>query len=162
MNQMKPYFRVDDRLIHGQVVTQWVKALGTSTIWVISDRAAAQPIEVTLLKSSVPPHMSLQVFRVQDALAQWSRQEEDHLLILTEGLEEVIQLHDGGFPIGEVNIGGMRYRPGRKGLNRAVYMGEPEVQLLQEMEARGIDAFIRIMPTDSKVNAYERTRRKWK
>ncbi|RIV22912.1 PTS mannose/fructose/sorbose transporter subunit IIB [Alicyclobacillaceae bacterium I2511] len=156
-----PFIRVDDRLIHGQVVTAWVRALRSKTIWVVSDRAAAEPIEVTLLKNSISSQLSLEIFRVAEALATWRESPVDKLFVLTEGLKEIIDLFDGGFPIGEINIGGIRYRPGYVGLNRAVYIGSQEAALLSDMQSRHLPAFIRIMPNDGKIDVYERTKRKW-
>jgi len=158
--------RVDDRLIHGQVVTVWVRGLNVKQIWVVSDRAANEPIEVILLKSSVPAHLSLEVYTAAEAIAAWTagghKRLTSALLILTETIGTVIALIRAGIPIDVVNIGGIRYKPGRTALSKAVYMGEEEIQALHELESLGVPAHIRILPSDAKVDAYEKARQKWK
>lgn len=159
--QTPPFLRVDDRLVHAQVVLTWVKALRAKSIWVVSDRAAAQPIEVMLLKNSAPPEISVEVLAVQPALHRWTQQPVDGLLILTEGLRDVVQLHDGGLPLQEVNLGGLRYRRGTIALNRAVYVDAADMETLRQMQSRNLPAFLAMLPSDKKVNVYERARRKW-
>jgi len=149
------FVRVDDRLIHGQVVTTWVRHLSTSVIWVVSDRARAEPIEVVLLKSSVPPDLTLEVYSLQEAASAWTRFSGRRLLLLFERLEDVVQAFDLHVPVCSVNLGGLRYRPGSVALTKAVYIGESESHSLQHMETRGIRTTIQMLPHDRKIDVYE-------
>lgn len=149
------FVRVDDRLIHGQVVTTWVKHLSTRVIWVVSDRARAEPIEVVLLKSSVPSDLALEVFSLQEAACAWSRFSGRRLMLLFERLEDVIQAFDLSIPVHSVNLGGLRYRPGSVALTKAVYVGEQESHTLRCMESRGIRTTIQLLPHDKKIDVYE-------
>lgn len=155
------FVRVDDRLIHGQVVTMWVRSLGVRTIWVMSDRAASEPVEVILLKSSVPSHLSLEVFTVEQAAAAWHASRPAAVLMLAEYVQDVVRLCDLGVALDEVNLGGMRYHPGSVALSKAVYVGDVEVAALQALEAQGVRALIRVVPSDAKVDAFSRLRQRW-
>ncbi|WP_067930312.1 PTS system mannose/fructose/N-acetylgalactosamine-transporter subunit IIB [Alicyclobacillus kakegawensis] len=160
--QQSLFVRVDDRLIHGQVVTTWVRSLGVRTIWVMSDRAANEPIEVVLLKSSVPSHLDLEVFTVEQTVDAWQRRRPSGpVLLLAEFLQDVLYLCERGVNIDQINLGGMRYKPGYAALSKAVYVGEAEAAALQALEARGVEAYIRVVPSDTKVDAYERLRQRW-
>ncbi|MHB1629621.1 MAG: PTS system mannose/fructose/N-acetylgalactosamine-transporter subunit IIB [Bacilli bacterium] len=152
------FVRVDDRLIHGQVVTSWVKSLSTRRIWVVSDRARQEPIEVILLKSSVPPFLALEVLSVQEAA---SAKLESHTLILLERLQDAVTLCRAGMPIRDINVGGLRYQPGRVGLSKSVYVGPEDAAALRALRALGVNAAIRVLPSDRRVDAYARLEQKW-
>lgn len=161
-SQSKLFVRVDDRLIHGQVVTTWVRSLGVSTIWVMSDRAANEPIEIILLKSSVPSHLKLEVFTVLQTAQALERHSGGTVLLLAEYLQDVVRLHAMGVPLDEINLGGMRYRPGYVSLSRAIYVGDREVDSLRTLQEQGIPSWIRVVPSDAKTDAYERLEQRWK
>lgn len=161
------FIRVDDRLIHGQVVTTWVKSLRVKQIWVMSDRAANEPIEVILLKSSVPAHLSLEVYTVEQTATAWQAQRAvaagagATLLLLAEFVQDVVKLSELGVCLGDVNLGGMRYRPGYVALSKAVYVGVDEVAALRTLAAQGVRALIRVVPSDTKIDAYDRLLQRW-
>jgi mannose/fructose/N-acetylgalactosamine-specific phosphotransferase system component IIB len=150
------FIRVDDRLIHGQVVTTWVQSLGTKSIWVISDRAAEEPLEVILLQSSVPRQLTLEVLTVSEALERLSQQQPEKTLVLMERVQDVLTLSKV-FPwIKDVNLGGLRYRPGKINISRAVYLLPEEVDILIELEVLGIRVSLQTVPTDAKVSVFDK------
>jgi mannose/fructose/N-acetylgalactosamine-specific phosphotransferase system component IIB len=155
------FVRVDDRLIHGQVVTTWVKSLGVKTIWVMSDRAANEPIEIILLKSSVPSHLNLEVYTIEQAAHAWRGYHGGPVLLLAEFVQDVVRLCEQGVLLTEINLGGMRYHPGYVALSKAIYVGETEAGSMQELEHRGVLAWIRVVPSDAKIDAYDRLRQRW-
>ena len=152
------FVRVDDRLIHGQVVTSWVKSLSTRRIWVVSDRARQEPIEIILLKSSVPPFLALDVLSVQEAVDACL---ESHTLILLERLQDAVTLCRAGMPIRDINVGGLRYQPGRVGLSKSVYVGPEDVVALHALQALCVDTEIRVLPSDRRLDAYARLAQRW-
>ena len=48
MSHLK-YFRIDERLIHGQILQKWLKYIGCSNILVIDDETAKDPIIQSVL-----------------------------------------------------------------------------------------------------------------
>lgn len=150
------FLRVDDRLIHGQVVTSWVKSMGTRTIYVISDRAAAEPLEVVLLKSSVPAHIELDVLTMEQALTVLAEGIRNKTMLLLERIADAVTLCSAFEEIRNVNLGGLRYRPGKVSLNRAVYVAPEESEDLRALETSGVSVWLQIVPTDPKVLATNR------
>lgn len=155
------HVRVDDRLIHGQVVTTWVRSLGVKTIWVVSDRAANEPIEIILLKSSVPSHLTLQVYSVGEAIQAWQAPSSATILMLAETVQDVVPLVEAGLPIETIDLGGMRYHAGYVALSKAVYVGAAETAALEALRNHQVAAWIRVVPSDTKVDAYERLKQRW-
>ena len=47
--------RIDDRLIHGQIATQWLKYAHGNKVLIIDDKVPEQPMQVRILKAAAPP-----------------------------------------------------------------------------------------------------------
>ena len=65
--------RVDDRLIHGQVVTQWVKVFKAQKIVVIDNNVAKDKMQKNILKFAAPPEMKVSIFSVDKAVEVWNK-----------------------------------------------------------------------------------------
>lgn len=150
------FIRVDDRLIHGQVVTSWVQFLSTKTIWVISDRAAEEPLEIILLQSSVPRHLTLEVLTVNQAVERLSERSPDKTLFLMEELQDVYTLCQSFEWLRDVNLGGLRYRPGKVSISKAVYLEAKEIHILEQLQGLGTQVWLQVVPTDPKVSVFDK------
>ena len=60
--------RVDDRLIHGQVVTQWVNVFKAQHIVVIDNNVAKDKMQKSVLKFAAPPDIKVSIFSL------WTKQ----------------------------------------------------------------------------------------
>ncbi len=153
------FLRIDDRLIHGQVVTTWVQHVGAKRIVVVSDRAASQPLVVMLLKSSVPAYIQLDVVTVQQALCAFVPNDVANLMVLVENVADALKLCRRYPFIREINVGGLRYRPAYKSLHRAVYVNDQDITDFQALFEAGVHVTIQIIPTDRKIPLIERLSR---
>lgn len=68
-------FRIDDRLIHGQIVTKWIKEANAKMIIVADDKAAADKTQQMILKFAVPSGIKLEILNKEAAV---NRVREDH------------------------------------------------------------------------------------
>src|SRR5207253_2194828 len=59
--------RVDNRLVHGQVLEAWLPALGAHGILVADDEAAGNVLARSAMALAIPPKVSFQVLRVDAA-----------------------------------------------------------------------------------------------
>jgi PTS system mannose-specific IIA component len=112
--------RVDDRLIHGQVVGGWLPVIQAERIVVVSDRAAADPLQTGLMRMAVPDHVAVDVLSVDDASAlmkagPWGN---ERVLLLLPGVQELIWLGGYGGADHSGELGG-RTRRARSGDGRA-------------------------------------------
>ncbi len=153
------FLRIDDRLIHGQVVTTWVQYVGAKRIVVVSDHAASQPLVVMLLKSSVPAYIQLDVVTVQQALYTFVADDMANVMVLVENVADALTLCRRYPFIREVNVGGLRYRPAYKSLHRAVYVSDQDIADFQALFEAGVYVTIQIIPTDRKIPIMERLSR---
>ena len=97
--------RIDDRLIHGQVMTSWLNFTSANKIMVIDDQTAADPFMKTVLKNAVPGNVGLGVFTVQKAVARLKKgfKPDDKVIILVKYPKTVLMLIKQGIQIGRAS-----------------------------------------------------------
>ncbi|MCR4296918.1 MAG: PTS sugar transporter subunit IIB [Elusimicrobia bacterium] len=143
--------RVDDRLIHGQVVEGWVPFLKVDLVIVVSDAAAADEIQTALMKMALPPSVGLLVLRVDEAAASLKSPQlaERSALVLVPGPAEALALVEKGLKIERVNVGGLHYTVGKVQLGRALFLDEKDRLALRALAAKGVRLEGRALPGDA-------------
>jgi mannose/fructose/N-acetylgalactosamine-specific phosphotransferase system component IIB len=141
-------FRVDDRLIHGQVILGWGAALKPDRIILADDEVAASEWERNLYASSVPPEIKVSILSVVDAAAQLKRGifDAEKVILLVRHPRQAVALMDLGLPVGEINVGGLHYREGREKILDNVFIDPDERAVLRELVKRGVTLDGRALP----------------
>lgn len=143
--------RVDDRLIHGQVVVGWARVLEADCLLVANDAVAADPMQRTLLPMAVPPQMKVAILRVREAaeaVAAGTLPGERAILLFTS-LGDALLYKKAGGPLPELNVGGIRLAPGRQPLRTAVALGIDDVTAARALAADGTAINVRMVPGDA-------------
>jgi D-glucosaminate PTS system EIIB component len=142
--------RIDDRLIHGQVVVGWGRALGIDLIILVDDQVAATPWEQDLYRMAVAPEIDVRFVTVAQAaqeMAGWQSNGKRGL-ILTGDLETMAALHAASPTIvHKINLGGIHHRAGRRERLPFVYLTDQELQTLQRLESEGAVITAQDLPT---------------
>jgi len=141
-------FRVDDRLIHGQVVLGWGSVLRPDRIILADDEIASNEWEKSLYASSVPPEIKVSILSLPEAAAQLKRGifDAEKVILLVRHPRNVISLMDLGLPVGEVNVGGLHYRDGREEILENIYLDAEERNIMRELVKRGVILDARALP----------------
>lgn len=150
--------RLDDRLIHGQVVAGWVKYLRIKTIVVIDDDVAGDPFQLSLMKIAVPEGVDVEVGRVDMSKELLEKVEESpkKAIILVSQASDLYRLYaDFGVSLEVVNIGGVRFREGREQLSETLFLSEEEIQFLANMVNDGIEVEFQPTPFDKRIDFHE-------
>jgi PTS system mannose-specific IIB component/fructoselysine and glucoselysine-specific PTS system IIB component len=140
-------YRIDDRLIHGQVVVGWGQPMDIEFIVLVDDVVAASEWEQELYRMGVPPEMEVFFHTVADATARLDGYRRDHRrgILLTGDVRSMACLvAAGGIPA--VNVGGLHHRPGRVQRLRYVYLNEDEERQLREIAERGVEVAAQDVP----------------
>lgn len=143
-------YRIDDRLIHGQVVVGWGQPLELRFIVLVDDEVASSEWEQELYRMGVPPEMSVQFFTVADAAAHLpelqKRPEPGIVLVGDIGtMGRLVEQADGR--IRAVNVGGVHHSPGRVQRLRFVFLTPAEEQGLRDIAAQGVDVSAQDVPS---------------
>jgi len=133
-------YRIDDRLVHGQVVVGWGQPLQLGFIVLVDDAVAASEWEQELYRMGVPPEMEVRFESVASALEHLAEYEAraDRGLLLTADVETMRKLVEGSRLIRAVNLGGVHHRPGRAARLRYVFLAPEEERALRALADRGI------------------------
>lgn len=130
--------RIDDRLIHGQVVVGWGQPLDVRFIVLVDDAVASSEWEQELYRMGVPPEMEVRFHSVDDAARHLDtyRTESRAGILLTGDIATMRRLvADAG--VREVNVGGIHHRAGRTQRLRYVFLTPDEEAALREIAEHG-------------------------
>lgn len=142
-------YRIDDRLIHGQVVVGWGQPMRLGFIVLVDDDVAASEWEQELYRMGVPPEMELVFASVDTAvqrLAAWQADQRPGLL-LTGDVDTMRRLIERSPSIRAVNLGGIHYRTGRTERVRYVFLAPDEERDLRALEERGVQVSAQDVPS---------------
>ena len=150
---MLDLFRIDDRLIHGQVVVGWGQPLDIGFIILVDDQVAESDWEQELYRMGVPPEMEVHFRTVDEAageLARWRRDPRVGI-VLTGDVDTMLRLVDAaasrGDPIRQVNLGGIHHKPGRQQRMRYVYLSAAEERTLRAFASHGVAVSAQDVPS---------------
>lgn len=103
--------RVDDRLIHAQILLVWLKTFNITTILLVDDSVANNPFLSEIYKLAMPSHITLHIRTVESALdydymSESSIWQSRRTLVLVRDLDTAQRLCETGFPVTTIQIGG--------------------------------------------------------
>ncbi len=146
--------RIDDRLVHGQVVEGWIPYLKADFVLVASDAAAADETQVALMKLALPEHVELEALPVAQAArhAALSEQSPRKTLVLVPGPQEALGLLEAGARFSRLNVGGLHYTAGKVQLGKAIFLSEDDRRALRQLSSRGVTLEGRALPSEREVD----------
>ncbi|MDQ3880438.1 MAG: PTS sugar transporter subunit IIB [Chloroflexota bacterium] len=145
--------RVDDRLVHGQVLTGWVRELDARRIVVVDDAVARDGILREVIELAAPPDVDVEVRDVAGAVARLSElaTDRERTILLVRSPATALALRRAGAPLRALNVGGVGAGPGRRRVHRTISLSPAEIADLRELEQLGTTVELRITPADRAV-----------
>ena len=145
-------FRIDHRLLHGQVGFSWVRAIGADCILIADDDSATDSLKLETLRLAKPQGIKLVVKTVEDSIKAITSGVTDKykLLIVTGSVADAKRVCDAIPEIKSVNLGGIKKREGTRQVSQAIFLLPEEEDMLHELAGRGIELEIRQVPTETK------------
>jgi len=139
--------RVDDRLIHGQVVVAWGGRMRPQRIWVVDDASASDPWEREML-STVAPGIEVQVVTVAEAATRYAAEAAaaGGAFLLVRDLATALALVEAGAAIPSFTLGGLHYVPGREKVNEYIYLDAGDRRAARALIARGVALEVQDVP----------------
>lgn len=149
-------YRVDDRLIHGQVVEGWVPDLNITEIVIVSDKIANDDLSKNIMRFSTPPDIKL-VFVGLDSsvkyLKETAHDSSERIMVLFSNLSDVVELVKKGIRIECLNIGGMHYSLGKNlSIGKAIFLNEEDCAHLRFLNKQGVKLEGRGVPGDKPID----------
>ena len=141
--------RIDDRLIHGQVVVGLVKALTIERLVVVNDAIAKNSMQKTLMEMAVPSGLKVSFFTVEEAAQKCKPGEpRERSLLLFSNPSDVVDYGKQGGVLSSVNVGGMHFCEGKQQVSKTVCVHEGDVDSFKELKRLGVELEVRAVPGD--------------
>ena len=142
-------YRIDDRLIHGQVVVGWGQPLNAGFLTLVDDLVASSDWEKELYRMAVPPEMDIYFADVATAIRDHASYAADPRpgILIAGDIESMHRLVKGVKAIGSVNLGGIHHRAGRAEKLRYVFLTPAEERELRALEASGVEVTAQDVPS---------------
>jgi mannose/fructose/N-acetylgalactosamine-specific phosphotransferase system component IIB len=149
--------RIDDRLVHGQVVEGWIPHLRAELVLVVSDAAAADELQVSLMRLALPEHVLLEAMGIKDAARHPALRQDfpQRVLVLAPGPLEILNLLEAGASFSTVNVGGLHYTAGKVQLGKAIFLSEYDKEALRQISRRGVRLEGRALPNERETDLTE-------
>ena len=145
-------FRLDERLIHGQVVVAWGEYLRPERIIIFNNQVASSPWERELYMCCVPPEFQASVYNLEEASQKLSNGvfDSEKVIALVDNPADILELYKEGVRIPEVNLGGMHYGQGREKILPYLYISKEEKEIFRKLIQEGISFFCQDVPSAEK------------
>jgi mannose/fructose/N-acetylgalactosamine-specific phosphotransferase system component IIB len=144
-----PMVRVDDRLLHGQVIIGWGQMLGLRPVLLASDRVVKETSLAETFRDILPPELEGGVVTLAEAAERWVRGDfkDQHALIVVEAPVDALKLLNLDAPMKVLTLGGLHYREDRDELLPYIYLSDWDRTALEEIRKRGVKIICQDLPT---------------
>jgi len=146
--------RIDDRFIHGQVLTRWIKTNAADRIIVVSDEVAVDEMRKTLILSVAPSNVKASAVSISKMTKAFHspRYHDTTAMLLFESPSDIVALVEAGVPIETVNVGGMRFANDRQQITKSVSVTKKDIDAFEKLHELGVKLELRQLPSDSSEN----------
>jgi PTS system mannose-specific IIB component len=144
--------RIDNRLIHGQIIETWLPYTGATVVVVANDQLATDILQQEIMSLAIPETVKsafVGVESVVEAVARYRKSREtDGVLVLFSSCADAKRAYDSGFAYDVLNIGNVHYSPGKRQISPSVALSSEDEGCLKQLSRRGVALDFRCVPND--------------
>lgn len=141
--------RIDNRLLHGQVATQWAGSIGATLILVANDDVAGNKLRQGLMDMAAPSYCTTRYWTLDKTISTIHKASpKQHIFLIVETPEDVLKLVEGGVPIKKLNIGNMHMAEGKRQVVGSVAVNDEDVAAFRKLQELGVELEIRRVPQE--------------
>ncbi|HEC79216.1 MAG TPA: PTS mannose/fructose/sorbose transporter subunit IIB [candidate division WOR-3 bacterium] len=144
--------RVDDRLIHGQVVAGWARPLGIRVLILVSDRVCKDEWTCNAYKLAIPEGIDFFCVGINKSIAVINKQNNKNIMVIVESVREAYDLLKKGLKVKEVNIGGLGYREGTREIAPYIYLSPEDIDAVVGLFQMGVRVIGKQLPNSSTID----------
>lgn len=149
-------FRIDDRLIHGQIITAWIAYAEAGIIVVADDKAATDDFQQALLRMATPDSIKLEILSVNDAIHYVCREDEEgKVLLLVRGPEQALQFIEAGIAPHVINVGNMNMKKGKKKVLGNLWVFPEDIENIKKIYEKNVSMEVRAVPNERSQDVME-------
>ncbi|MBU1000897.1 MAG: PTS sugar transporter subunit IIB [Proteobacteria bacterium] len=145
------WVRVDNRLIHGQIIETWLPYTKSRTIIVANDDVCGDPLRQEIMSLAIPHHVDKAFVRVEATHEYMSRAyavDEPDVLVLFASCADARRAHESGLAFKSLNLGNMHYGPGKQQVCAHVALDGRDRTCLHYFADSGVVLDFRCVPSE--------------
>lgn len=143
------WFRIDNRLVHGQVIEAWLPYTGASCLVVANDDLASDDLQQQIMSMAIPRRVHIHFLPVQSVPQFLQGQGDADAFVLFSNCHDVERVFTCGLAMDVLNVGNMHYAPGKKQLYPHVALSAEDQSCLSFLQEHGVMLDFRCVPNDS-------------
>jgi len=143
--------RIDNRLVHGQILEAWLPFTGASSIIIPNDSLASDMFRETVMRMALPRDIELQIYSIDDFQKhhQSSRKDEGKALVLFADIPDAFRAYEKGFHFSTLNIGNVHSNPCVTSCSPSVFLNEEDIDMLAHLfKKKGVRIDMRRVPKE--------------
>lgn len=144
--------RIDNRLIHGQIIETWLPYTGATVVVVANDELATDALQQEIMSLAIPQSV-ISVFVSIEGLASevntlLTENDAGSILVLFSNCPDAKRAFDAGYDFESLNIGNVHYCPGKKQISPSVALSGDDESCLKQLSRKGVELDFRCVPND--------------
>ncbi|MBI5683176.1 MAG: PTS sugar transporter subunit IIB [Deltaproteobacteria bacterium] len=145
--------RVDDRLLHGQVMEAWLPFCRATSLIVANDEAAGNPVQKMAIQSCASKGMEIKVRCIDESVSYVKSKDSDKekIVMIISSLKDAIKLYSSGIRFSSLNIGNIHHNGDGMSLSTSVYIDSEDMDHIMRFQEAGVKIDIRAIPSDKAV-----------
>jgi PTS system mannose-specific IIB component len=142
---------IDDRLIHGQVATTWIKNFNIESVIIVNDKVSQDPVQKSIAGLAVPG-IKVSIFGVDEFIGILKRVELKKVtMVLFTNPMDALTLKKNGLHYSYLNVSGMRFNNERVRLHKNMSVTEKEKEAFEELiEKEHVEIYMQTTTRDDK------------
>lgn len=145
--------RVDSRLLHGQVVTRWIKQVDAKEVIILDDELASDQFMIEVFKMAAPDGVELIVKPIDEEMKAFLENRDlSHSIVLFRDITTLMKASQIYLPFESIQIGGIGGAQGRTVVYNNITLTKNEFSQLKDLEEQGKNIFLQTVPEDKEIS----------
>lgn len=143
-------YRIDERLIHGQVMVAWLGKTGANTIVIVDQASAKDEFMQQVYQLAAPSGIKVKVIDSRGFREMLAAGDSKKAVVLFKGPAEALDALKEGVQVGELIVGNVATAPQRSKYTKYAYLSEAEKDMLTTLQSLGWAVNMQLLPDDTK------------
>ncbi|MEO0095045.1 MAG: PTS sugar transporter subunit IIB [candidate division WOR-3 bacterium] len=149
--------RIDDRLIHGQVVAGWARPLGIEELIIASDTISKDTWMCSVFRLAVPENIAFHCYDIENCVRYLKDgMDMKRIMVVVEKPIDAYNLVKNGLNVKEIHIGGLGYREGARSIVPFIYLTPEDIEVLVRLFELGIKIIGKQLPNSQPVDVIKK------